>query len=1726
MSPRRLLVAAAVIQYPLAPQLDRRELVEDVARMERVLCGSFGYERQGVLPPNPKSEDLKNSLRRFAKRSCREDDYVVLYLAGHGDVLDSGKHILLPADTDPEDLLERAVKTADLAEWMLEETPLRRLMVILDCCYAGEGGKQLVREAVGGWDGQGSLVVITATRPRQQAQPGVFTEAFRRAVRNEDRAAGGYAAFALSCQAIVDHIRRDVHVPGFQTATTVHLGSGDDLHFLPNPEYNRQLVDLDIDAQERLRREHRAYLHDRFLPATQWFIGRHRALTDLTSWLTAADGDRRARLVTGDPGSGKTAVLGLLAALADPERGPAIPRDGLPSRLPPPGSFDAVIYAGTLPTESVLTAVAAAAGVKTDPTADSSTRIRDLIDALPRFAKPLTVLIDALDEAADPEGLARHVLRPLIDLGGDRLRLLVGTRAHLVPMLGPGVVAVDLDDSTYADPASVRAYVRRVLLQSHPDSPYRTAPDDVLEGVADAVGDVAGTSFLVARILAQTLAAATRTADPDEAAWRASLPRGAGAAMSQDLRTRLGDQETRARELLLPLAYAQGAGLPWSGVWPQLANALCPGRTYTDDDVVWLRTSAGSYFREGTADGSVYRLFHQSLVEHLREGRDTGGDHATITQALIDCVPPASGGGRDWWSADLYIRTHLAIHAARGRRLDDLLTDPDYMLAADRIRLLAALPLADSDLARANADAYRRAAPLLATKPTIEHASYLEMAARCGRAPRLADTIAARYPHRPWSTRWASWQMTRPHRTFLAHARGVNAVAVAKYQGRPVVVTAGNDRAVRVWELSTGASIGKPFIGHRFGVYAVAATEDEGRTVVVSVSFRGVRVHDLGTGARVRDWKVRRANRVNAVAVTRYQGRAVVVCAGDDRTVRLRELGTGKPVGDPFTGHSDSVQAVTVTEYQGGQVAVSAGSDGTVWTSELGTGKPVGDPFTGHRGRVNAVATAEYEGRPVVVSADSEGIVWASELGSGIPVGDPFTGHIGWVDAVAVTEVEGSPIVVSAGHDGTVRMSWLGSGAPVHGPFTGHTDTVRAVAVATYDGGPVAISGSWDRTIRVWELSADTSVGDPFTGHTERIGALAVAQYQGRPVVVSASDDRTVRVWDLGTGTPIGDPFAGHRALLTAVATAEYEGRPVVVSAGHDGTVRVWELGTGTPIGAFNGHTTKVSAMATAEYEGRPVVVSASYDGTVRVWELGTGTPIGDPFTGHGLVTAVAVAEYQGQLVVVSAHTGHTVRVSELATGATVGKSFADHRAAATAVAVAEYQDRKVVICLSNEGTVQVWELGTGTPIGDPFNARTWGTAAMATAKYQGRPVVVSAGDDGTVRVWDLATGSPVGAPFTGHTKRVNAVVVTEYQGRPVVVSAGDERTARVSELATGAPVGDPFTGHIGGVNAVAVAEYQGRPVVVSAGNDGRVRAWELATGAPVGDPLTGRYRPVKAVAHGGPVRDPLTGHYGPVKAVGATEYQGRPVVVSAGDDGMVRVWELGTGAPVGDPFEASEDEGVQALAVTTYEGGPVVISGSSDDQVRVWELGTGAPGGKSFARHRGGVTAVAVAECEGRPVVISAGRTGEVRVGDLASHRAIGQRLASPGGAVNALQAVPSGNGLLLFAGTEAGTVATWQLTDMTRKRPRWLHALLKGRREPMDRRHYQHAVRALAVLRHSDRVLVGHGPIIELEGARGSQVIDVGATVLALATAPAGTVIASTDRGIVALDVPRLPA
>ncbi|MEU2424190.1 caspase family protein, partial [Streptomyces sp. NPDC007851] len=836
---RRFLIAAVVADYPKQPECNRPGLVEARNEVVDLFTGPLQYHHCDVLPLNPTKHQLTDALNDFCCSSDRrEDDLLTVYLSLHGDILDTGgEHVLLTADTNPNRLSYTSLRTTDLARAMLEDTKVRRVMLMLDACYSGKGGNQLAAAALdrveAGWSrapGSG-LVVVSSAQPHQQAVAAAFPKLLRSAVR--DLSVAGHAPETLSVNAVVQHINSSDERPGHQRISLTLAGlDGEPPAFFPNPRHDVQLNSVDLDVQQARAFDEQDRLRDTELSARLliramgysaadsqtatnpqwWFSGRREALSTISNWLkTRGPAASVAQVVTAGPGSGKTAVLGLVAALSHPERRRSVPTHALelPSDLVAAGSLDTAIYAQRLTDTDVLEGLCAAARIHVNS-------VGALLETLDGRERPLTVLIDALDEAATPDTLCSTILRPLLTHSDGRIRLLLGTRPYLLGRLGvTSEETVDLDHPRYADRQAVTAYAARVLLGSHRTSPYRDFPACV-RPIAEAVAEAAGRSFLVARLAAFTLASDS-TIPPDTGPeWRSTLPRHAADAMRQDLQRRLGDDARRATDLLRPLAWAQGQGLPWEDVWAPLASEVS-GRTYTDEDLLWLRRAAGSYVVEAVEDGrSAYRLYHEAMAEHLRQDTDPTAVHTAYTRVLTDRTPYRSDATRDWNRAHPYALAHLAYHAAEAGLLDSLLADPDYLVHASPRGLTPHLRNANNDIAILNAAIYRAHLHVHHDLAPIQRRQVLALDAGKAGAQAVHRHLIQHLPAGAWAPVWATANSfsTAHLDTLVGHTAAVLAVACTQLDGRPIAVTAGWDQAVRVWDLATGHPLGEPLTGH------------------------------------------------------------------------------------------------------------------------------------------------------------------------------------------------------------------------------------------------------------------------------------------------------------------------------------------------------------------------------------------------------------------------------------------------------------------------------------------------------------------------------------------------------------------------------------------------------------------------------------------------------------------------------------------------------------------------------------------------------------------------------------------------------------------------------------------------------------------------------------------------------------------------------------------------
>jgi len=655
---RRSFIAVATTDYKDHRLRALPGVADEVRALSRWLCAKkLGHRRFATPYPelarNPTIEQIEAVLKR-PERDWNDGDAAVVFVSGHG-LANTDGHWIAVTDTDTDRPRRTAIGTRELVGW-LRDTEIDHLLVILDLCHAGAAGFDTVRlpEFPPTW------IVLASTSPDQIAATGELAAAITGFVADLDSPEG--ERFDHGPYLRVEQFLREVQdrLPG-QRLHFLHTAIPDSgpSPCLPNPRHvSRPPL---VSAARRDLAIRREDLDAHWAPKaagseSAWlFTGRAQVLQHLIAFLEAGPGQAPVVVVTGAAGSGKSAVLGRLVTLSDPtfrakhrHLVATIPSD----LQPPEGSIDvAVLATGKLPHEvlgQILEALDIPASTgHTGPTLDDLRR--RLTAWLATRAGALTVVLDALDEAKNPVSILDDVLIPIVATAAPgAVRLVVGVRSPGTDNetgVGAGVqpapieagraladrvvVALDgqrlaIDEPPWWREGDLADYARDILMTTR-SSPY-THPHDheLARQVATELADRARKSFLVTRLAASTLAAADAVIDPYDSVWHQSLNDGVLGVFRNDLHAALPDPDERLKaiHLLRAVAFAYGRGLPWSQIWPLVANAVAdrPG-TYGDSDIATLLSSrlSGYLVRDHEDGVTVYRIFHDALRTTLRD---------------------------------------------------------------------------------------------------------------------------------------------------------------------------------------------------------------------------------------------------------------------------------------------------------------------------------------------------------------------------------------------------------------------------------------------------------------------------------------------------------------------------------------------------------------------------------------------------------------------------------------------------------------------------------------------------------------------------------------------------------------------------------------------------------------------------------------------------------------------------------------------------------------------------------------------------------------------------------------------------------------------------------------------------------------------------------------------------------------------------------------------------
>ncbi|MFD4373741.1 AAA family ATPase [Streptomyces sp. NPDC058486] len=1302
----------------------------------------------------------------------------IVHFAGHG--ISRGRVLYLPVhDSSPADLPESAI---DVGRWLNEvehgsdQSPV---LFLLDVCGAGAATDYQLFQDVPEDDRR--TWVIAACTADESAFDARFTKATAQAL---ERLRLGHwdispALSHVPVEVVADEIARELVRLGEGYPQTV-MHSPRRAASLPVPEFFANPA-FSTDGWQRLRSRLRLAVRElaaefdpgldpvHFLTRASGrlddasaitgclFTGRTRELTRIRSWLAS---DEPLLLVTGSPGAGKSALLGVTVFLSHHQLAElsTVLVGRIPAQYRPERRYPtlAAVHARHRSMDEVIASITVQLTPEdAEPAVASS---EQALDELKRIAQdlpePVVLILDAVDEALESGRIVRDLLPELLGTlrsdGRSAFRALVGMRPPQTDghqfWEGPGThgMVLDLDTSSGVENLAddLTTYIADILY-SAPGYSDQALRESVARAVATSIAHSPDRStFLVAALFADFLRSGV-TLNPAEAVAR--LPQSLPDLLELHLRATL-DGDPWMRHLMVGLAQARGQGMPLELVAAAAtAAAMAAGqelRPLTPGEAREKLATARFYLRTNIdADGrQLYRFFHETVTEHFRDaGAELDGLADTLFHELLSAVPGRwAAEGPRWDLAAPYLLRHLMEHAVAvpgGSAVDPLFLDPEYLVRADHSSIWEAVHRTRAPAARRAGVAYRTAfgrfdigglfgqrMPLETRRARLQQSLATYQAA--GLARRLHDEQAALR---------TQWSTGLPEESLL-HVIGedelgatVSALALGSVGRRLLAVFAGTDGSLQAWDITPSPDdafryFSAPRTNEGAITQVVIADLDE-RAVIALVTDQNVlQLYDLATSALVADTRIDGA-RVSALAV---------VGTGDETALAVGrvsgEISLVGLLGESFGRILDTVEA--------GDAAIGSllgveSTDGSLAFHYVSA-----EPH-GHGPKV----LRNLNKRPVTIS--SEGPLQEVRI-QPINVRTPLFSLIAYHPSMYAVR---------------------GNGETVH-VVTGAKDRGLTLADIRHVGRfQLALTAHRDGNMRVWDLDVCPRFGHG-QNHWHPATILGSMRLGGSELAISAElASGEIKVWDLSTGaeahelTDVGG--LSHAATVTAgdvsyVITVTTENELDTWNVREDAlesTVRLPDPAT---------------ALAAVPHGDSVWAMVGGADGSIHVWDTSKESPSHVLSGVEGPVTELVAGDVGGESLLISVHNERRVCLWSLA-DSTLRQSITLDRIGAIAMLGGRLFAAEQS---SDVDQVRVWDLVTASLVGSVPVA---GPRVVTISQVNGRPVLVAAVSEAEVQAWDAESGDPLGAPAPV-PDRVHTIA--PYEGGVLIGSKAGHVTA------------------------------------------------------------------------------------------------------------------------------------------------------------------------------------------------------------------------------------------------------------------------------------------------------------------------------------------------------------
>jgi WD40 repeat protein len=472
----------------------------------------------------------------------------------------------------------------------------------------------------------------------------------------------------------------------------------------------------------------------------------------------------------------------------------------------------------------------------------------------------------------------------------------------------------------------------------------------------------------------------------------------------------------------------------------------------------------------------------------------------------------------------------------------------------------------------------------------------------------------------------------------------------------------------------------------------------------------------------------------------------------------------------------------------------------------------------------------------------------------------------------------------------------------------------------------------------------------------------------------------------------------GHTALADSWGRAE---------AGRTWAVPWAQCRSAEPHQVVGRHPVEITALSTLSYRAGLLIIAGDWHGAVSGWDLATSAPVFETLQlPEGVVNALVAIERRDGFVMMIGTDRGLYRVTYDHLWALVDIERLDSGAVTSLTLLPGPED--AVATGDRTGGLRIWSPHSSRLLGTHDAAHPQGVSALAGCQIDGTTLLLSAGFDGSVSTWEVCRGAVAHWLTWRGAGSPRAVALRSGDGTaPQIMAVGEDAVIRSWPLAPGRQQVTVLSAGEHAGCAVAVARAWDQPVVLTGGFLGEITIWDSIDSTRLWGPVSGHLGVVSALTSGrtgqadwlvsggedgylrawdlnaahSPVRQPA-GHAGEVTDAVVIKTAERYAVVSSGADGVIQIVDPDNGT-VQDVWDAPCG-GIRCLATISFPDRPMLLAGGLDGTLTAWE-----PAGRLLTdhpvqAHSRVLRAIGTARISDRNIVITGGDDG-IRMWDRA---------------------------------------------------------------------------------------------------------------------------------------------